>query len=200
MKLCSLKRCDYSRAVDFAVKGMHFDLYMDSRFLQRLYGRYFLFLSLCRASQVIAAYEGERLAGLLIADIGNEKRLWSTPLKRGYVCLFGLLQKIYASGADVYDNANKEMYTKYLKTHSPQGEILFLAVSTEFMGKGVGTRLLCELARRCRGKTVYLYTDNACSYEFYEHRGFEKSGEKDILLNLPKKTVQFKCLLYSKRL
>lgn len=200
MKLRSLKRCDHSRAVDFAVRGMHFDWYMNSRFLKQLYGRYFLCLSLCRASQVIAAYEGERLAGVLIADFNDKKRLWSTPLKRGFVHLFCLLQGIYASGADVYDNANREMYTEFLKEHSPQGEILFLAVSPEFMGKGVGTRLLCELPRRCKGKLVYLYTDNACNYGFYEHMGFERSGEKDIILELPPKKVPLKCFLYSKRL
>lgn len=125
MKLRSLKRCDHSRAVDFAVRGMHFDWYMNSRFLKQLYGRYFLCLSLCRASQVIAAYEGERLAGVLIADFNDKKRLWSTPLKRGFVHLFCLLQGIYASGTDVYDNVNREMYTEFLKGHSPRVKSFF---------------------------------------------------------------------------
>ena len=44
--------------------------------------------------------------------------------------------------------------------------------------------LLNELARRENGKELYLFTDDQCTYQFYEHRGFEKIGEKDIVLEL----------------
>lgn len=38
--------------------------------------------------------------------------------------------------------------------------------------------LLRELEEREKGKKVFLYTDSACTYQFYEHRGFELAQEK----------------------
>lgn len=41
-----LRRKDSKKAIRFAIKGMHFDWYLDSRLFQNLYGRYFLFQEL----------------------------------------------------------------------------------------------------------------------------------------------------------
>ena len=71
-----------------------------------------------------------------------------------------------------YDAVNKELFAKYRETHSPDGEIIFLAADPDAKIKGIGTMLLNELTAIEKGKTVYLYTDNACTYQFYEHRGF----------------------------
>ena len=49
-----------------------------------------------------------------------------------------------------------------------------------------------------KNKKIYLYTDDACTYQFYEHRGFDRAGEKDIILHIGKKRVNLKCFLYSK--
>lgn len=62
----------------------------------------------------------------------------------------------------------------------------------------IGSLLLTELEKREQGKKLYLYTDNACTYQFYEHRGFKRVGEKDIILELGKKNVNLTCLMYSK--
>ena len=50
-----------------------------------------------------------------------------------------------------------------------------------------------------KGKLIYLYTDNACTYQFYEHRGFKRSEEQDIVIELNNKKVPLKCMLYSKK-
>lgn len=57
--------------------------------------------------------------------------------------------------------------------------------------------LLNEFERRKYGKEIYLFTDDQCSYPFYEHRGFERIGEKDIVLELDDK-INLKCFLYRK--
>ena len=57
-----------------------------------------------------------------------------------------------------------------------------------------------EFERREKGKQFFLFTDEGCSYQFYEHRGFERVGEKDILLDLNDRKVNFKCFLYSKNI
>ena len=64
----------------------------------------------------------------------------------------------------------------------------------------MGTLLLGELARREAGREFYLYTDDGCTYAFYEHRGFERAGERDIVMHLNGKAVPLRCFLYRKRL
>lgn len=78
------------------------------------------------------------------------------------------------------------------------GQIVFLAANPDGKVKGVGSRLLEEFERREKGRQVYLYTDDACTYQFYEHRGFERCGEKDVILDFGSKKVALKCLLYGK--
>lgn len=87
----------------------------------------------------------------------------------------------------------------YAKEHKPDGEIRFLSANPDLKVKGIGTKLLNELEKREKGKEIYLFTDDKCTYQFYEHRGFDKVGEEDITLELDKK-VPLKCLLYRKKL
>ena len=74
LEIRELDKRDHKKAVQFAVKGMHFDWYMDSKLLLNLYGRYFWYLSLARATQVIAAYAGDMFAGVLLAEIKGEDK------------------------------------------------------------------------------------------------------------------------------
>jgi len=90
------------------------------------------------------------------------------------------------------------MYQAYTQTNRPDGEIIFLAADPDSGIKGIGSKLLSELEKREKGKKIYLYTDNACTYQFYEHRGFERVGEEDVELVVGKKKVPLTCLLYSK--
>lgn len=190
---------DYKKAIQYAIKGMNFNMYLDSPFLINLYGRYFWYLELCNATQVIAAYLGDEFVGVLLADIKGEKKLYQTFWKSLYVKVFDFLQHLfYKEGVSVYDEANKYMLEKYKKIHSPDGEIRFLAANPDVKGKGIGTVLLKELEKREQGKVIYLFTDTNCTYQFYEHRGFEKVGEKAIVLDFNTNKVPLKCLLYSK--
>lgn len=194
-----LRRADHKEAIRFAAVGMHFDWYTDSRFLLWIYSRYFWYLELTRATQLLAAYSGDRLLGVLLAAVEGERRvypsLWGTLL----VKLLDKLQSLYAKdGPSVYEGANREMFAWYRQDHAPDGEIVFLAVDPEWEGRGIGSLLLAELERREAGKTLYLYTDDACTYPFYEHRGFTRVCEKDVVLTITGKVTPLKCMLYSK--
>ena len=199
VQIKNIKKEDYEKAIQFAINGMHFDWYLDSRLLLNLYGRYFWYLEMGGATQVIAAYAGDELAGVLLADIKGEEKKHRSFCKSLYVKVFDFLQNtFYKAGVGLYDEANKEMFAEYLKNNSPDGEIIFLAANPELKIKGIGSRLLRELESRERGKNIYLYTDNACNYEFYERRGFELACERNVVLDLGSKKVPLKCLLYSK--
>ncbi len=54
------------------------------------------------------------------------------------------------------------------------GEIVFFAADSGCKIKGIGTALLNALEEKEKGKLFYLYRDDACTYQFYEHRGFER--------------------------
>lgn len=60
--------------------------------------------------------------------------------------------------------------------------------------------LLNALETKEKGKILYLYTDGACTYQFYEHRGFERVEEKEVVLEMPKGRVPLKCFVYSKKI
>ena len=57
VKIKQLQRKDFGKVIDFAIKGMNFNRYVDNPLALRLYGRYFLYLELERASQVLRSEE-----------------------------------------------------------------------------------------------------------------------------------------------
>ena len=199
--ISELKKKDYGKAIAFAITGMHFHWYIDNTWLVHLYGRYFWYLEMTRATQVIAAYAGQELAGVLLAKIQGEAARYRSLGKTLYVKAFALLQRLFAKGgAGVYDKTNQELFAQYRKNNVPDGEILFLAANPHITCKGVGSALLQELTQRARGKKLYLYTDSACTYQFYEHRGFARACEKEIMLQIGSKKTPLRCFLYSKTL
>ena len=199
MELKAFQSKDTSKVIQFAIRGMHLDLYLKNRLLLNLYGRYFWYLETNRATHIIAAYEGDTLAGVLLAEIGGEPQKYHSNWRAVYVKIVDFVQRVFfKESAGLYDSVNQEMLAEYKRSHSPDGEIIFLAANPDVKVKGIGTMLLNELATRAKGKEIYLYTDNACTYQFYEHRGFDKVGEKDVVLDFGENKVPMTCLMYSK--
>lgn len=201
IQIHQLKKKDFKKAIQFAIKGMHFNLYLDNRAILNLYGRYFWYDELNRATQVIAAYAEDELAGVLLAELEGEEKKYGSWGRTVYIRVFEFLQNLfYKGGVGVYEAANSALFKEYQKNHHPDGQILFLAANPAIRTRGIGSTLLKELEHRARGKEIYLYTDDACTYPFYEHRGFTRAGEKEVLLDFGHKKVPLKCFLYSKRI
>ena len=199
MELKTLQSKDMSKVIQFAIRGMHLDLYLKNRLLLNLYARHFWYLETNRATHMIAAYEGDTLAGVLLAEINGEPKKFYSAWRALYVKIVDFVQRVFfKESAGLYDSINQEMLAEYKQTHSPDGELIFLAANPDVKVKGIGTMLLNELANRAKGKEIYLYTDNACTYQFYEHRGFDKVGEKNVVLEFGENKVPMTCLLYSK--
>lgn len=199
MEIKTLEKQDYKKAIQFAVKGMHFDWYLDSPFLLNMYGRYFLYLELNRATHIYAAYVGERLVGVLLAEIYGEEKKHQNRLEKLYVKIVNVIQKLFfREGAGLYEETVSAQRKHYLENHKPDGEIIFLAADPDAKIRGVGSALLSALENDIPGKTIYLHTDDACTYQFYEHRGFWRMEEQDIVLQMPKGEVPQKCFLYDK--
>lgn len=201
IEIRGLQKKDYKKAIQFAITGMRFDWYLNNKFLLNVYGRYFWYLELNRATQIFAAYVNGKFAGVLLAEIKGEKRKQQSAMGKLYVGLVGMIQRrLFKGGAGLYEETTQKQLAHYLKSHTPDGEILFLAADPDCKTKGIGTALLHALEAREKGKTFYLYTDDACTYQFYERRGFERAEEKKIVLEMPKGKVPLRCFLYSKKL
>lgn len=201
LQIKPLKRRDHRQAIRFAAAGMSFDRYSDSKILLFLYGQYFWNLELTRATRILAAYDGDILSGVLLAAMEGEPLTCPSPLGRLYVKALDFLQGLLVrGGADVYTDANREMLDRYRRDFQPDGELLFLAVDPERMGQGIGSFLLSRLEQELPGRTVFLFTDSACTYQFYDRRGFTRAGEKEIVLEITGKVTPLTCMLYSKRL
>ena len=126
MEIKELDKRDWNKVIQYAIKGMHFDEYLKSDFLLKAYGRYFWYLEYTNATQVITAYEGEELLGVLVADIKNEPKPNKSFFKGIYIGLVDFIQKVFFSGGVLpYNDANKEMFANYTKKYSPDGEIHF---------------------------------------------------------------------------
>ena len=69
IRLGALRRRDFKTAIRFARAGMHFEWYTKNPLLLFLYGRYFWCLEYGRATQAIAAYRGDALAGVLLEKL-----------------------------------------------------------------------------------------------------------------------------------
>ena len=199
IQIKDIRKEDYKKAIQFAIKGMHFDWYLDSEFLLQAYGRYFWYLEMNRATHIFAAYANDKFVGVMLAEIyGEEKkhRVWT---ERLYVKFVDIIQRLFfKGGAGLYDETVKSQLAHYKKSNNPDGEIIFLAADPDAKIKGVGSALLHALEEKISGKTLYLHTDDACTYQFYEHRGFQRVEERDIVLEMPKGNVPLKCLLYHK--
>jgi len=199
IEIKELKRKDHKKAILFAVTGMHFNWYLDNQFLLNLFGRYFWFQEITRATQVLAAYEGERLAGVLLAEMNGEKKKHKSYWKSLYLKVFdAVLEFFYKGSAGRYEETMEEMLEEYLKENSPDGKIIFLAADPDSQNKGIGTELLSAFEQGEPGKKIYLQTNDACTYQFYEHRGFKRACEREVVLDLWNKQVRLKCFIYTK--
>ena len=199
IEIRDIRKEDYKKAIQFAIKGMHFDWYLDNKFLLNAYGRYFWYLEINRATQIMAAYVEDKFVGVLLAEIYSETRKHSNLLEKCYVGFVDVIQKLFfKDGAGVYERTTKEQLKHYLQNNKPDGEIIFLAADPDCGIKGIGTALLHAFEEKEKGKLIYLYTDDACTYQFYEHRGFERAEETDIVLEMPKGKVPLKCFVFSK--
>jgi len=199
IELTELKKKDFGKAIDFAITGMHFERYTQNRFALKMYGKYFLYMEMERATQIIAAYEGDTMVGVIMAAVQGEERKYHSFGRMLYVKIFGFLMKHLMGDANSeYDEANTGMLKFYKRFHKTDGEICFLAADPNIQGKGIGSKLLAELEKREADKKIYLFTDSNCTWQFYEKKGFERVGEKKISMDIGGRDVPLTCFLYAK--
>ena len=199
IELRNISKKDFKKAIEFCRIGMNVDYYTDKPFEIYLYSKYFWYMELLRATQIIGAYINGEMVGVLLADMNGEKKAYKSISANIFIKTSELLMGlIFKGGVNVYSETNDKMLAEFEETNSPDGEMNFLAVDPKLNGKGIGTVLLNELSKREKGKLIYLFTDSGCTYQFYDKRNFDRNFERDIFLNLHDKDIPLTCFLYSK--
>ena len=199
IELRNISKKDFKKAIEFCRIGMNVDYYTDKPFEIYLYSKYFWYMELLRATQIIGAYINGEMVGVLLADMNGEKKAYKSISANIFIKTSELLMGlIFKGGANVYSETNDKMLAEFKGKNSPDGEMNFLAVDPKLNGKGIGTVLLNELSKREKGKLIYLFTDSGCTYQFYDKRNFDRNFERDIVLNLHDKDIPLTCFLYSK--
>lgn len=191
-------RKDHKKAIRFAITGMQFNWFFEKRWMIRLYGRYFWYQELSKATEIHAAYYGGELAGVLLAKMQGEAPKYRTRTMALYMRLYALFCRLTEGGDELYQDANNDMFAAFSQHTVPDGEILFLAADPAVAQKGIGSMLLREFEKGKQGKTVFLYTDNGCTYRFYEHRGFFRIDERDVEITAGETKRLLRCFLYAK--
>ncbi|WP_461612487.1 N-acetyltransferase [Clostridium sp. Marseille-QA1073] len=85
------------------------------------------------------------------------------------------------------------------REHLFAGNIVLLALSKECRGLGVEKALMYNLFEYFKSKSeksIYVYTDTACNYGFYDHIGFNPIDFKEVTINLKPATIKETVFLY----
>jgi len=201
LEIKKLKRKDFNQARKFAVEGMNLSWYTSNAVELYFYSQYFWYLEISKATRALGAYQDDELVGVLLADIFDEPKVYQSLGAKLFIRLVDFVINIgYGSVADEYEKANKAMLKEFKQTHTPDGELNFFAVNPEITGQGIGTKLLNTFEQLEANKLIYLYTDTGSTYQFYEHKGFNKEGRREINLEVADGQVPLTCFLFSKKL
>lgn len=195
-----LGKKDFNAARKFAIEGMHLSWYASNKLELYVYSKYFWYLEISKATKALGAYMNGKLVGVLLADIKNEPKLFTSWWYNFFIKSVSFFINLgYKDASDIYNNVNTEMLENFKKKDNPDGEINFFAVDPTIKGKGIGTLLLNELEKELKGKLIYLYTDSGSTYQFYQHRGFEESEKRNIEMEIQGRKLPLTCFLFSKR-
>ncbi len=171
---------DFSAAARFAREGMHLDNYAGGGIAGWLFATDAMCEAIARSTHFYAAYDGAQFAGFLLADSwGAPKPYEKSRYGRFHRLIKGLLELSDRRDAEnAYAAANDEMLAAL--DPAPEVEITYFSADPSLIGKGVGSKLLAAFERDFAGKRTFLFTDDGCTYQFYEHRGFTCAGERTI--------------------
>ncbi len=106
------------------------------------------------------------------------------------------VQRLVTGRKDAYSMANEKMLAAYRQEKVPDSELNFFAVNPQHKGQGVGSFLLATAVKDLHDQEIYLYTDSFCSYQFYDHRGFEQFAASPLSIEIGSRKVNMTAFLY----
>ena len=137
------------------------------------------------------AIKNGKVIGIILGNANKDKNKIKSFHNR--ISLISSLIKIMFTKND--NKKDLKEFSKIQKTYKEifngnknnfQGCIQLFIVSKEFRGLGVGTSLmnyLFDYMKSTKVKSLYLYTDTRCNYQFYDKNNFKRLNEKKVHFN-----------------
>ncbi|APT84733.1 GNAT family N-acetyltransferase [Corynebacterium aquilae] len=191
-----LQRSDHAVIIETIEKEMHLEKYIANPLIRRLHARSFFYEELAQATHVFAAYDDGEFAGLVLLRLDGHKPQGMPLWARALSAVVHQLEK-KEDGIAAYARTNAQLLEQYQRQHGTDGEILLLSANPRHRVRGIGSALLSQVATVAQGKHLYLFTDEGCTFEFYNRKGFHRVGEQTMEFNYAGKPHSFRCFLYS---
>lgn len=137
------------------------------------------------------AIKNGKVIGIILGNANKDKNKIKSFHNR--ISLISSLIKIMFTKND--NKKDLKEFSKIQKTYKEifkgnennfQGCIQLFIVSKESRGLGVGTSLmnyLFDYMKSMKVKSLYLYTDTRCNYQFYDKNNFKRLNEKKVHFN-----------------
>ena len=194
------KREDFIVLQNIIRETWHYDDLSSSKTAQRLAG---VFLSSCLTNYTYSrvALDNGKPVGIILL---NNKAKHKCPLGlkfqqiRAIISLYlskegRKVSKIFESVSDIDKKLLNECDIEY------PAELALFAVKPSYRGKGIGKQLFqsaLDYMKEQKLNTFYLFTDTSCNYEFYEHQGMIRKGEKKQTLNVNGQSAKMNFFIY----
>ncbi len=202
IKIKNFNKKDLSKLAEFSLIGMNFDRYSSSKVQNRIYAEYVVRDEYSKATIALGAYDDDdNFCGAVFAGFNNEVLIDQGCLNRSYSKVVESIMNIgFDADSGVYDQVNGFMLKELKSKMDFDGELMLFAVDPDTKGQGTGTKLLDALSKRYTGKKIYVFTDTNCSYQFYEHRGFDRCAEAEVHEPGQSADQKMKYFIYNKTL
>ncbi len=201
-------KSDRKEYLDLLGSIWHYTSYSDDAKVREMLVKLDGFAALhASAYQEVAVYDG-RLAGVLFAaPKGKFRRLHFVKYTLKLMWLFMRLLVHSKDSRRSLLNLKRilrayESLTKKSR-HPHRNEVTLFMVDSDFRGKHIGITLLerYETFLKKKGQThYYLFTDEKCSYTFYDHHGFTLDGQQTVQEKLKDGPSKMRVMLYAKRM
>lgn len=163
-----------------------------------------MYLYSCLAEQKfnMVAMRGGQVVGVIMGSSKNDKfkisNIVNTFTLLYYIVSIWFSSKSKSSGYNevykAYDELISDMKSDF------DGVLTLFAVKEDARGLGIGKELLSKLNsyyKQNNTNKIYLYTDDTCSYGFYDYMGFSRLKEKQINVIRNNKKAELNIYLYA---
>lgn len=194
-----LKNEDIEKIIEYTIKGMNFDKYFKTHKDTQDYGRFYVYREMEHSSDYLALYNDDRFLGVLFYNVLKDSKLQLNNRQRQFFDnYYKKALKEYPNDFLTYPNAIDEMKIKN-NLSSYDLEMTLFVVDQTRTHEGIGSFIYDKFACMFKDKKVYVFTDENCSYGFYENKGFTKIDEKYLVYYNDEESSE-NVLLYKKTL
>lgn len=162
-----------------------------------------VFLSSCLTNHTfscVALVDEKPVGIILVKDIAIHRCPLKYRLKQLKSILSLYLTKEGRQVSKIFENVNgidQELLADINKSY--QAELALFAIDSSCRGKGIGKKLFdyaIDYLKKRKLTEFYLFTDTSCNYEFYEHQGMVRRGEKEHIFNINGQKANMNFFIY----